>query len=289
VILLILSFFESPRSGGGGGGKAPVPTSSSSAKKRKCVTFSQESIRGCSISAEKVKTKTTDGLMCNAFWFNRYIEDVFHLKTRPEEMKTGPFLARNGRIDLLKIIRSEIEELISRSIRNKPTGGATVMIRGGGNIGAIDKRHVPFLLKHINYLDKVIAMISQDGISPVMTDLRGQVQAVESSNVKEHTYSDFMRKYKCHKKAKYTSDAATLANQQLIIARARAEETARAAKAKIAAKIKAEAEVKAKIKAEAKAKIVAKAKAKAEDGAESLVVLMEDVACWGAGILKSLI
>ena len=243
-------FFESPRSGGGGGGKAPVPTSSSSsssAKKRKCVTFSQESIRGCSISAEKVKTKTTDGLMCNSFWFSRYIEDVFHLKIRSEEMKTGPFLYKNGRIDLLKMIRSEIEELISRSIRNKPTGGATVMIRGGGNIGAIDKRHVPFLLEHINYLGKFIANISQAGISPVMTDLRGQVQAVESSNVKEHMYSDFMRKYKCHKKAKYTSDAATLANQQLIIARARAEETARAAeaeaKAKIADKIKAKAKM----------------------------------------------
>ena len=280
-------FFESPSNGGG------------EAKKRKRVTFSQESTRGCAASAKEEKTKTSDGLRDGTFWFGRYIEDVFQRKARLEAAKTVVILAKNGRVDLLKMIRSEIADLISRSRQNPPTGNATVLIKGGGDIGAIGKAHVPYLLKHVKYLDKVIKKVVQSGISPVMTNLRKQVEVPIR---KEYTYHEFADKYKNNniKTVRYLFGVAERANRRPVVASARAEDIARldAEIAAVATEAESDdetldaliddAEI-AAVAAEAESDETLDALIEEADSYETFVAFIEDIACWTACILESLI
>lgn len=99
------------------------------------------------------ETKEHDGLGEKTGLFNRYISNVFSKKN---EVVTE--LAKSLNVLGLVTIQSMLADLIWRCDRNRH-GRAVVLPRGGGCSASIKRKHVPFLVSHVEYLETVIRQV----------------------------------------------------------------------------------------------------------------------------------
>lgn len=99
--------------------------------------------------------KTHDGLRPHTNLFNEYMKDVFQTVTRKNGITTLSILMHNGNIVGILSIRAMLKDLIVRC-NNSPKETALLLHRGGGCAGCITKQHLPYLMNHLNYLDRII-------------------------------------------------------------------------------------------------------------------------------------
>lgn len=100
-------------------------------------------------------TKENDGLTGNTHMFHEYMRDVLGKVKRPGGQTIVSILAQGLNVPALVTIRGMLIDLIERCNRSE-LGRAIILNRGGGSLGAINTKHISYLLKHKNYLDNVI-------------------------------------------------------------------------------------------------------------------------------------
>ena len=103
-------------------------------------------------------TKENDGLRHTTDMFNEYMRDVFRTAKRPLGQTTVSVLARNLNVLGLVTIQKMLADLIWRCDRSR-RGRAVVLSQGGGAAGSITRRHIPYLVSHVEYLETVIGKV----------------------------------------------------------------------------------------------------------------------------------
>ena len=103
-------------------------------------------------------TKKNDGLRNQTNIFNEYMKDVFGIAKRPKGQTVVTILARNMNVFWLITIKKMIFDLINRCEQSLQ-GCALILPKGGGTTGSIKRQHIPYLIKHVKYLENVISKV----------------------------------------------------------------------------------------------------------------------------------
>jgi hypothetical protein len=103
-------------------------------------------------------TKKNDGLRHATDMFNEYMRDVFRTVKRPQGQTTVGILARNLNVLALFTLQKMTADLIWRCDRSR-RGRATILPQGGGCAGSITRKHIPYLVSHVEHLETVIVKV----------------------------------------------------------------------------------------------------------------------------------
>ena len=90
--------------------------------------------------------------------FQEYMLDVFRRSKRPAGQTIVSVLANslNGRA--LLTLRKLLADLIWRCERSK-NGRAAVLNHGGGHAQCVSRQHIPYLVRHVEFLDTVVQKV----------------------------------------------------------------------------------------------------------------------------------
>ena len=104
------------------------------------------------------RTKRNDGLRNNTDMFNEYMKDVFPKSKKKKGQTVVTILALNMNVYGLVTVQQMLSDLIHRCLLS-PQGRALNLPKGGGTGGRINRQHIPYLVKHVEYLENVISRV----------------------------------------------------------------------------------------------------------------------------------
>ena len=104
------------------------------------------------------EAKTHDGLRNITDMFNEYMRDVFGTVKRPQGQTTVGILAQNLNVIALFTLQKMLTDLIWRCDRSRK-GSAVILHKGGGCCGSITRQNIPYLVRHVKYLENVIGRV----------------------------------------------------------------------------------------------------------------------------------
>ena len=104
------------------------------------------------------EAKTYDGLHHATDMFNEYMQDVLSQAKQKFSQTTVGILAKNLNILGLATLQKMLTDLIWRCDRSR-RGRAVILNKGGGYRGIITRQHIPYLISHVEYLERVIGSV----------------------------------------------------------------------------------------------------------------------------------
>ena len=102
--------------------------------------------------------KRNDGLRYNTDLFNQYMKEAFGKVKKRKGQTVVTILARNMNVYGLFTVQKMISDLIKRCLLSS-RGYALILPQGGGIAGRIYRKHIPYLVKHIEHLENVISKV----------------------------------------------------------------------------------------------------------------------------------